>query len=100
MTTPRSIDEIIQEMNDLAKAQGKYLDKTFWEIPRQPGSLLDAPETPESKDRIARLRARRLAREKRGMDPSSSQSGSDCNGDHTPVERQEKEGQETVSGSE
>src|ERR1043166_2066515 len=71
MKTPRSIDEIVQEMNDLAKAQGKYLEKTFWQLPRQPGSILDVPETPESRGRTAGLRARRIAREPRRADAAS-----------------------------
>jgi hypothetical protein len=62
MKTPRSIDDIMNEMNDLAKAQGRYLGKAFWEVPPQPGSLLDVPETPECSERISRLRAKRLAR--------------------------------------
>ena len=74
MKTPRSIDDIIREMNDLAKAQGRYLGKAFWEIPPQPGSLLDVPETPQSQERVARLRARRLAREQRTSRPTDGQS--------------------------
>ncbi len=62
MSTLRSIDEIMNEMNDQAKAQGRYLGKAFWEITRQPGSILDVPVTTESRERIARLRARRLER--------------------------------------
>ncbi len=45
MSTPRSIDDVMNEMNDWAKAQGKYLGQAFWEIPRQSGSILDVPET-------------------------------------------------------
>ncbi len=74
MKTPCSIDDIIREMNDLAKAQGKYLGKAFWEIPPQPGSLLDVPETPQSRERVARLRARRLAREQQTSRPIDGQS--------------------------
>lgn len=58
MNTPKSSDEVLQEMNDLAKNQGRYLDKAFWEIPRQPGSLLDVPLTPEAEERIRRLDAK------------------------------------------
>jgi hypothetical protein len=65
MKTPRSIDQIMKEMNDLAKAQGRHLVKAFWEVPPQSSSILDAPETPASRERIARLRARRLTREQR-----------------------------------
>jgi hypothetical protein len=76
MTTPRSIDDIMKEMNDLAKAQGRHLGKPFWEIPPQPGSILDAPDTPESQRRVARLRARRLTREQRTNGPTNDQSQS------------------------
>ena len=74
MNTPRSINEIMNEMNDQAKADGRYLGKAFWEIPRQPGSILDVQETPESRERIPRLRARRLAR-KRAAEVSGSMEG-------------------------
>ncbi len=57
MNTPRSIDEIMNEMNDRAKAQGRDLDKCFWEIPRSPGSILDRPDTPEAEERIRKVRA-------------------------------------------
>jgi hypothetical protein len=36
---------------------GEAIRKDFWEIPRCPGSILDVPETPEGKERVARLRA-------------------------------------------
>jgi hypothetical protein len=74
MKTPRSIDDIMKEMNDLAKAQGRYLGKAFWEIPPQSGSILDTPETPESRERIAKLRARRLAREQQADRPTEDRS--------------------------
>jgi len=74
MNTPRSIDDIVQEMNDLAKAEGRYLGKAFWEIPPQAGSLLDVPETAESRERSARLRARRLARQQRASRATDDQS--------------------------
>jgi hypothetical protein len=57
MSTPKSSDEVMRKLNDLAKAQGRYLDKCFWEIPRQPGSILDVPLTPEAEERIRRLDA-------------------------------------------
>jgi hypothetical protein len=57
------LGDIIQAMNDLAKAEGRFLGKTFWEIPPQPGSLLDTPEAPQSKQCTARLCAVRRARE-------------------------------------
>ena len=45
------------------KAEGRYLDKDFWEIPRQAGSILDVPTTLESRERVARLRAQIAALE-------------------------------------
>src|SRR6185369_10383693 len=70
MSNPRSIDDIMNEMNDQAKAEGRYLGKTLSEIPREPGSILDVPETPESQERIARLQARRLERRKAAAEQS------------------------------
>ena len=70
MNAPRSIDEIMNAMNERAKAQGRCLERVFWEIPSQPGSILDVQETPESRERIAHLRARRLDR-KRAAEQSS-----------------------------
>ena len=64
MSTPRSIDDIMEEMNDQAKAEGRYLGKAFWEIPPQPGSILDIPETGKSSGDLAWFRARRLERKK------------------------------------
>jgi len=58
MNTPKSSDDVLREMNDLAKAQGRYLDKAFWEVPRQSGSIVDVPLTPEAEERIRRLDAR------------------------------------------
>jgi hypothetical protein len=64
MSTEKSIDDIMNEMNDRAKAEGRYLGKAFWEIPRQEGSILDVPLTPEAEQRIAALRARIEKRKK------------------------------------
>ena len=57
MSTAKSSEDVMRELNDLAKAQGRYLGKAFWEIPRQPGSILDVPLTPEAEERIRRLDA-------------------------------------------
>jgi hypothetical protein len=57
MSTPKSNAEIMKEFNDRAKAEGRYLGKAFWEIPAQPGSILDVPITPEAEQRIAILNA-------------------------------------------
>ena len=56
MTNERSIDDLMNEFNDKARAEGRYSDRAFWEVPRTPGSILDVPETPESRERIAWLR--------------------------------------------
>jgi hypothetical protein len=66
MNTPASIDMIMNEMNDWAKADGRYLGKAFWEVPPVTESILNAPSTPEAELRLAGLRARRL--KKRNMD--------------------------------
>jgi hypothetical protein len=65
MNTSNSLDNIVNEMNDWAKAQGRYLGKAFWEIPPQTDSILDVPLTPEAQQRLAALRARRLQRRKK-----------------------------------
>jgi hypothetical protein len=68
MNTSKPIDEIMNEMNDRAKAEGRYLGKAFWEIPSQPESILDVPSTPEAQERLAALRARRLQRRKKATE--------------------------------
>jgi len=70
MNTSNSIDQIMNEMNDWAKAESRYLGKAFWEIPSQPESILDVPVTPEAELRIAALRARRLERRKKAAEQS------------------------------
>lgn len=62
MNTPRTIDEIMRDMNAWAMAEGIALGVDPWSIPPIEGSILDNPPTPEAEARIARLRARRLAR--------------------------------------
>ena len=68
MNTPKPIDEIMNEMNDRAKAEGRYLGKAFWEIPSQPQSILVVPSTPEARERLAALRARGLQRRKKAAE--------------------------------
>ncbi len=58
MTDERSLDELLDEFNAQAKAEGNYDGRAFWEVPPRPGSILDVPETPESHARIASLRER------------------------------------------
>src|SRR5262249_48959159 len=70
MNTPSSTDKVMNEMNDRAKAEGRYLGKAFWELPSEPGSILDAPSTPEAEGRLAALRARRLERRKTAAEHS------------------------------
>lgn len=66
MNTPE-IDKIMKEMNDQAKAEGRYLGKAFWEIPSQTESILDVPATAEAEQRLAALRSRRLAGRKKAI---------------------------------
>jgi hypothetical protein len=80
MNMEKSIDDIMNEMNDRAKAEGRYLGMAFWEIPRAQGSILDVPSTPEAEQRVAALRARRLERRKKKTEeldsvPQSTESG-------------------------
>jgi hypothetical protein len=62
MNAPRTIDEVMRDMNAWAVAEGIALDGDPWSIPSADGSILDVSPTPEAEARIARLRARRLAR--------------------------------------
>jgi hypothetical protein len=62
MNTPRTIDDVMRDMNAWAMAEGIALDRDPWSLPPAEGSILDVPPTPEAEARIARLRARRLAR--------------------------------------
>jgi hypothetical protein len=65
MTTSKDIDRIMNEMNDRAKTEGRYLTEAFWEIPSQSDSILKVPVTPEAEQRLAALRVRRLERKKK-----------------------------------
>src|SRR6266581_1684851 len=62
MNTPRTIDDVMRDMNAWAMAEGIALDGDPWSIPPAEGSILDISPTAEAEARIARLRARRLAR--------------------------------------
>jgi hypothetical protein len=62
MNTPRTVAEVMRDMNSWAMAEGIALDRDHWSIPPAEGSILDVPLTPEAEARIARLRARRRAR--------------------------------------
>jgi hypothetical protein len=55
MTHERSLDELVYEFSAKARAEGRYDGRAFWEVPPRPGSILDVPETPESRERIAWL---------------------------------------------
>ena len=57
MNTPKTSDDVMREMNDLAKKLGRYPTKHSWEIEPHPGSILDVPLTPEEEARIRRLDA-------------------------------------------
>lgn len=79
MNMEKSVNEIMNEMNDQAKAEGRYLGMAFWEIPREEGSILDVPTTPEAEARIAALRAERIERRKKKtekVDSAPQPSGS------------------------
>lgn len=52
----------MRDMNAWAMAEGIALHEDPWSIPPGEGSILDVSATPEAEARIARLRARRLAR--------------------------------------
>jgi hypothetical protein len=84
MNTSNSTDKVMNEMNDWAKAEGRYLGKAFWEIPSQMDSILDVPLTPEAEQRIAALRARRLERSKKVAEQSEAVAApEDANEEHT-----------------
>jgi septal ring factor EnvC (AmiA/AmiB activator) len=55
MNRSKTSDEVMRELNDQAKAQGRYLAEQFSEIPRTPGSLLDRPDTAESDERLRKV---------------------------------------------
>jgi hypothetical protein len=74
MSTPKSSDDVMRDLNELARAQGRHLGQAFWEIPRQPGSIVDVPLTPEAEERIRRLDAR-IARLKRERVPARDPEG-------------------------
>jgi len=62
MNTPRTIEEVMRDMNAWAAAEGIAFDGDPWSVPPVDGSIFDILPTPEAEARIARLRARRLAR--------------------------------------
>lgn len=66
MSDERTIDELIDAFNAQAQAEGRYDSRAFWEVPARIGSVRDILETDKSKEDLAWLRARRLAREKEG----------------------------------
>lgn len=55
MSDSRSTDDVMRAMNERAKAQGRFLENSFSEIPRSPGSILERPDTAESDERIRRV---------------------------------------------
>lgn len=66
MSNERTIDELIDAFNAQAQAEGRYDSRAFWEVPSRAGSIRDVVETDKSKEDLAWLRARRLAKEKAG----------------------------------
>jgi hypothetical protein len=63
MTEHEHLQDLADEFNARARAEGRYLDNDFWEIPPRPGSILDIPETEKSKEDLAWFRERRRRRE-------------------------------------
>jgi hypothetical protein len=55
MSTPKTSDDVMRELNDLAKRLGRYPSKTSREIEPSPGSILDVPSTPQTEERIRYL---------------------------------------------
>ena len=86
MSTPRTIDDVMRDMNAWAMAEGIALDGDPWSIPPADGSILDIPLTPEAKTRTAGLRARRLARAAAARH-ASEQVREQCLNSHTGEER-------------
>lgn len=62
MPSPRTNEEVMHEMNDRAKAEGRYLGVNPWDIPRESGSVFDVPKTEKSKADLAWFRAEREKR--------------------------------------
>jgi len=52
MKTPKTSDDVMREMNDLAKRLGRYPSRHAREIEPTPGSILDVPMTPEAEERM------------------------------------------------
>ena len=69
MNNERSIDELVDAFNAKAKAEGRYDGRAFWEVPCQSGSLLDVPETAQSRERVASL-LKRIAELKQAAETS------------------------------
>jgi hypothetical protein len=65
MNTEQSVREIVEEWNAKAKAAGRYLDRDPWSVPPAEGSLLDVPQTDESRARIAWLQQQIAALQQR-----------------------------------
>ena len=55
MNTPKTSDDVMREMNELARRMGRYPAKPSREIEPLPGSILDVLLTPAAKERIHRL---------------------------------------------
>jgi hypothetical protein len=56
MSTEKSVRDIVEEWNARAKAEGCYLDQDPWSVPPAEGSLRDIPATPESRERVEKLK--------------------------------------------
>jgi hypothetical protein len=108
MSTSRTIDEVMRDMNAWAMAEGIAFDGDPWSIPPVEGSILGISPTCEAEARIARLRARRQARgesakraseqARTAQDKSRTDNGEQCRQTatedqraHLPVNEEPKE---------
>lgn len=85
MNTPKTSDEVMQSLNDQAKAQGRFLADDPWNVERASRSILDVPLTPEAQERIRRLdeRLRQLRQQATSQLAASEQFNADANSEET-----------------
>ena len=56
MSTSESINEAMNDLNNLAEARGCRLKQHFWEIPRSPGTIFDRIDAPDVAKRVQKVR--------------------------------------------